>query len=160
MRICGSNSWPAHISIHAPREGGDPVRICGSNSWPAHISIHAPREGGDLFRLRGICGLLLFQSTPPARGATPRIPFLEYLGVFQSTPPARGATVMSWTTAEAMGISIHAPREGGDCWQMTGRRRKEVFQSTPPARGATGANTWRGWSCGNFNPRPPRGGRR
>ena len=35
------------------------------------ISIHAPREGGDI----------------------PRIPFLQYLGVFQSTPPARGATI-------------------------------------------------------------------
>ena len=34
------------ISIHAPREGGDPVI-----AWhliQSFISIHAPREGGDL----------------------------------------------------------------------------------------------------------------
>ena len=33
------------ISIHAPREGGDP----GIRGWTAcpPISIHAPREGGD-----------------------------------------------------------------------------------------------------------------
>ena len=35
------------------------------------ISIHAPREGGD-----GVCSVaadsdMIFQSTPPARGATP-----------------------------------------------------------------------------------------
>ena len=57
---------------------------------------------------------------------------------FQSTPPARGATV----------IFLVNPQ---DYLQ---------FQSTPPARGAT-PRRWR--SCSrrsNFNPRPPRGGRR
>ena len=33
------------ISIHAPREGGDPV--AGSALHIGLISIHAPREGGD-----------------------------------------------------------------------------------------------------------------
>ena len=33
------------ISIHAPREGGDPV--CVATPAPSKISIHAPREGGD-----------------------------------------------------------------------------------------------------------------
>ena len=33
------------ISIHAPREGGD-CQYCGRYKQ-AHISIHAPREGGD-----------------------------------------------------------------------------------------------------------------
>ena len=79
------------------------------------------------------------------------------------------------------GISIHAPREGGDssstCRLVTstdfnprpprgGRRVNSPrpvcplgFQSTPPARGATR----RRWRCistaSDFNPRPPRGGR-
>ena len=33
---------------------------------------------------------------------------------FQSTPPARGATVPLASYIEKLGISIHAPREGGD----------------------------------------------
>ena len=34
--------------------------------------------------------------------------------IFQSTPPARGATEAYAGRAESGGISIHAPREGGD----------------------------------------------
>ena len=64
---------PGHpeISIHAPREGGDQVGDLGGRAH--RISIHAPREGGD----NNLCYTLLllreFQSTPPARGATPRL---------------------------------------------------------------------------------------
>ena len=57
------------ISIHAPREGGD---MDDASIYPEEvvISIHAPREGGDP-RLNTFHHLLhLFQSTPPARGAT------------------------------------------------------------------------------------------
>ena len=35
-------------------------------------------------------------------------------GVFQSTPPVRGATNMKYTIDYGFGISIHAPRAGGD----------------------------------------------
>ena len=35
------------ISIHAPREGGDAISFANSNMIV--ISIHAPREGGDIF---------------------------------------------------------------------------------------------------------------
>ena len=101
------------ISIHAPREGGDPHQA--GTAHHQRISIHAPREGGDcLHNFRGnlYCP---FQSTPPARGATtifqvpcglsayfnPRPPRGGRRGLcrlqcfivgFQSTPPARGAT--------------------------------------------------------------------
>ena len=80
--------------------------------------------------------------------------------IFQSTPPARGATRGSYVLVEGTPkISIHAPREGGDPAPSPsagsptyfnprpprgGRRGREidyevdgVFQSTPPARGAT-----------------------
>ena len=128
---------------------------------PITISIHAPREGGDGKRKPCYCGKVLFQSTPPARGAT-YLPVLDgfHAPLFQSTPPARGATTteakifhaapLFQSTPPARGatsrpcrqhmprfISIHAPREGGDC-------------SLPS--GLTVAR--------NFNPRPPRGGRR
>ena len=56
------------------------------------ISIHAPREGGD----RRSSGLL------------------NGMELFQSTPPARGATSELRNTSSGVEISIHAPREGGD----------------------------------------------
>ena len=57
------------------------------------ISIHAPRKGGDC----SICDLSFICQ------------------LFQSTPPARGATMfpaMLWQFSKK--ISIHAPRKGGD----------------------------------------------
>ena len=40
----------------------------------------------------------------------------------------------------SLGISIHAPREGGDRGVGVGAEGKARFQSTPPARGATTQN--------------------
>ena len=57
-------------------------------------------------------------------------------------------------------ISIHAPREGGDSTTEFTLLYMLIFQSTPPARGATLESTHRSSGIGNFNPRPPRGGRR
>ena len=58
--------------------------------------------------------------------------------VFQSTPPARGATYVDSMFYQMYRISIHAPREGGDLhtdsWPI---QYSSEFQSTPPARGAT-----------------------
>ena len=78
------------ISIHAPREGGD-----GGNHPPSHRQTDfnpRPPRGGRLQTAQLIAQPALFQSTPPARGAT-----------------ARGGYTNIW-----MHISIHAPREGGD----------------------------------------------
>ena len=80
------------ISIHAPREGGDfwPAWVSGSicdfNPRPPQggrhvmftkggldiflISIHAPPRGGRLASNAFSASSLVFQSTPPARGAT------------------------------------------------------------------------------------------
>ena len=124
------------ISIHAPREGGD---VEGkARATERLISIHAPREGGDCGFLKSPVYSLIFQSTPPARGATSRqfIKQADYF-TFQSTPPARGATLfycpiygtaINFNPRPPRGgrpgrhraaspgrwISIHAPREGGD----------------------------------------------
>ena len=100
------------ISIHAPREGGDD----DASIYPEEvvISIHAPREGGDYCPHRGNISAkdfnprpprggrlrdtgnpvyhALFQSTPPARGATAYSSASRIRVIFQSTPPARGAT--------------------------------------------------------------------
>ena len=147
------------ISIHAPREGGD-----GGDSQRQHrqkdfnprpprggrpnghltvfpifcISIHAPREGGDRAFLYAPARHQIFQSTPPARGATACGLNLCCQAGFQSTPPARGATEAYMQRRVVFEISIHAPREGGD--------------------GQDGYCV--GNQYGDFNPRPPRGGRR
>ena len=80
--------------------------------------------------------------------------------LFQSTPPARGATLLFRPLAVLMGISIHAPREGGDCMVLGYAIEIGRFQSTPPARGATIMFNKLASLTRNFNPRPPRGGRR
>ena len=108
------------------------------------ISIHAPREGGDPAAVIAPGLTNVFQSTPPARGATfrrqrrgaggdhfnPRPPrggrrgplsmLIYYHDGFQSTPPARGATSAHVTYPSATHISIHAPREGGDILPLLG----------------------------------------
>ena len=146
------------ISIHAPRTGSD---LTYSTS-PAirKISIHAPRTGSDTASLLATDGVITFQSTLPARGATSSFKCFPISGKFQSTLPARGAT--SWYgyyyaiddyfnprsphgerpnllqySPEIERISIHAPRTGSDV--LRGRHGSVIisFQSTLPARGAT-----------------------
>ena len=61
--------WCVRISIHASREGGDFTMYLLLILQA--ISIHAPREGGDHHRHQHQHrDNQLFQSTPPARGAT------------------------------------------------------------------------------------------
>ena len=57
--------------------------------------------------------------------------------MFQSTPPARGATTAPSMIAEPPPVSIHAPRAGGDSSSRSCVEKYRMFQSTPPARGAT-----------------------
>ena len=71
--------------------------------------------GGDLGLVDGLRALLLFQSTPPAWGAT-----TIARGVYSGNK-----------------ISIHAPRVGGDQSRDITPVTITVFQSTPPVWGAT-----------------------
>ena len=94
------------------------------------------------------------------RGATYHVFFSpSCLTIFQSTPPVRGATNTLTNVARELGISIHAPRAGGDRPGDLLFIEGTKFQSTPPVRGATSPLLT--GSCGNrnFNPRPPCGGR-
>ena len=124
------------------------------------ISIHAPREGGDIRNGAYADDKDGFQSTPPARGATEGSYNEMLYGKFQSTPPARGATSRPTFTGRLCTISIHAPREGGDCIITVSVCVTTPFQSTPPARGATTRQQRGKIPNAYFNPRPPRGGRR
>ena len=102
-----------------------------------YISIHAPREGGDM-----TVGFVK-QSTK----------------VFQSTPPARGATTACALADLPEVISIHAPREGGDVKFFFSRVDIFYFNPRPPRGGRRRLVSVKTPST-DFNPRPPRGGRR
>ena len=57
------------VSIHAPRAGGD-VDLSADANGVVVVSIHAPRAGGDGSLVDPGTAGTLFQSTPPAQGAT------------------------------------------------------------------------------------------
>ena len=78
-----------------------------------------------------------FNPRPPRGGRPPNPPLTTLVIQFQSTPPARGATPRPRPPREPRDISIHAPREGGDPRSLSRASCSSVFQSTPPARGAT-----------------------
>ena len=123
----------------------------------------------------------IFQSTPPARGATVlSLPF-HTSKIFQSTPPARGATVDDVALALVVHISIHAPREGGDSHDGSPTALVLISIHAPREGGDVGvllvhlhglvisihapreggdrrADPHQRLSK-DFNPRPPRGGR-
>ena len=61
-------------------------------TYNSTISIHAPREGRDGLREIKAAQEDIFQSTRPARGATPVTRSVLRVEKFQSTRPARGAT--------------------------------------------------------------------
>ena len=79
---------------------------------------------------------ILFQSTPPARGATPARRILRAIHRISIHAPREGGDISPDTIWRIAYISIHAPREGGDAIIQTIARNSK-----------------------NFNPRPPRGGR-
>ena len=101
------------------------------------ISIHAPREGGDYKVVRGGKLYKLFQSTPPARGATLGVAEDYTNKPFQSTPPARGATVSLHHYLIANLLFQSTPPARGATLRPRSCKGLKLFQSTPPARGAT-----------------------
>ena len=124
-----------NISIHAPRTGSD--RKERKKLAKNLISIHAPRTGSDDACILPDSCFRKFQSTLPARGATPDVRFRisakgdfnprsphgerralpihpRLSARFQSTLPARGATWERVGMGADRTISIHAPRTGSD----------------------------------------------
>ena len=78
---------------------------------------------------------------------------------FQSTLPARGATPIPRTAVLYILISIHAPRTGSDSICQPHVIRLLPFQSTLPARGATERLCRPHAGNQHFNPRSPHGER-
>ena len=103
------------ISIHAPREGSDPIvdRI----GLPALlISIHAPREGSDCSTLQRTSASWTFLSTLPARGATSGDATKVVPRNISIHAPREGSDTSIRNDVNQIFISIHAPREGSDGW--------------------------------------------
>ena len=79
----------------------------------------------------------IFQSTPPARGATLTDKADTSHLVISIHAPREGGDYTAGFYDGQLDISIHAPREGGDQLQVVYPVGLCQFQSTPPARGAT-----------------------
>ena len=79
----------------------------------------------------------VFQSTPPARGATISSPLNLLKRRFQSTPPARGATVLNSSYSPSYSFQSTPPARGATRQKYRDLLDQHRFQSTPPARGAT-----------------------
>ena len=150
--------------------------LCLRGTQAQIVSIHAPRTGGDV---QYICAFShMFQSTPPARGATYQLGGDHGL-VSIHAPRTGGDSGLMTVFGYDSSVSIHAPRTGGDA-SVNSMTWINEFQSTPPARGATvrrrgnrlphsvsihaprtGGDTR--LLCEraaiSFNPRPPHGGR-
>ena len=116
----------------------------GFNQRTVGISIHAPRKGSDEPPVDMAALETHFNPRPPQGERLNSTSNNKAHNVFQSTPPARGATnSFRWERFSYL-ISIHAPRKGSDVQLNTMMSRVELFQSTPPARGATGGKVYSG----------------
>ena len=100
------------VSIHAPRVGGDRM---------AHLITRAclrfnprPRVGGDPRCGYNSHGIMCFNPRPRVGGDPGSVLEIVDQILFQSTPPARGATFESQDVQDVLSVSIHAPRVGGD----------------------------------------------
>ena len=148
--------YSEEISIHAPRTGSDCAGRNGRTEQQDFNprSPHGERPGPHSTNKNAIS----FQSTLPARGATPpkhgstRIP-----GISIHAP--RTGSDRDWKRGaeNPERISIHAPRTGSDDISAIAKDKYNQFQSTLPARGATDAGTKRGTSGQFQSTLPARG---
>ena len=171
----------APISIHAPRTGSDARRLFGFAA--AAISIHAPRTGSDQgyrrawrrvqanFNPRSPHGErrfstpegvapLEFQSTLPARGATPeKLPALICAKNFNPRSPhgeRRYSVAPASKRTHFNPRSPHGERRAG----RSDRRPDRPISIHAPRTGSDTPPRPRCRCCCHFNPRSPHGERR
>ena len=105
--------------------------------WWRAISIHAPREGGDHDGSGNGLGI----------------------GKISIHAPREGGDGNTGKNAGKIQISIHAPREGGDSHTYSGQTRIANISIHAPREGGDRYRHQAAVLGGDFNPRPPRGGR-
>ena len=131
------------------------------NRGPQIILYFNPRppRGGRRFCFAIVIRLIKdFNPRPPRGGRRSDGGFLIAAAIFQSTPPARGATPHQAQYLNKNWISIHAPREGGD-GELSDNVHFITISIHAPREGGDIARPAVKVSSWNFNPRPPRGGR-
>ena len=126
----------------------------------ANISIHALRGEGDQNAAFAAIASHRFQSTPSVGRATEiSPPPLDNNIDFNPRPPWGGRLYALKAYNSKCKISIHALRGEGDCDRLHRFERAFQFQSTPSVGRATFSEALLLFLHGDFNPRPPWGGR-
>ena len=105
--------WCFMISIHAPREGGDPEsRLQPRQDW--YFNPRPPR-GGRLDTITEEHQVSQYFNPRPPRGGRPVcIIIWSPTFYFNPRPPRGGRLMFLRRGSRDFWISIHAPREGGD----------------------------------------------
>ena len=123
------------------------------------ISIHVPRVEDDSAVRSRILGGFYFNPRPPCGGRrSPYSPCAVCL-LFQSTSPVWRTTNYKRSGIRTSPISIHVPRVEDDDLQSEFGFNGLEFQSTSPVWRTTYFLKSHVKNLGNFNPRPPCGGR-
>ena len=99
------------------------------------ISIHAPHTGGDHLTFGLPKGAKDFNPRPPYGGRPSDMPKTWMEVIFQSTPPIRGATRNKPFNRCVGFISIHAPHTGGDFYINVLQHHLLHFNPRPPYGG-------------------------
>ena len=125
------------------------------------ISIHVPRVEDDSGRRSQTPTAEKFQSTSPVWRTTDSLDKgLFCFCDFNPRPPCGGRPISRLFQGYQVRISIHVPRVEDDVASRICRRLPTEFQSTSPVWRTTAVTRMWCSSTGNFNPRPPCGGRR
>ena len=133
--------------------------IAGDDDVAAIISIHAPREGGDIVAAVTDVSAINFNPRPPRGGRRARSrPNLTPRWISIHAPREGGDQGRAASVARSFHISIHAPREGGD-WRVVKIHAAKLDFNPRPPRGGRRSASRNPRNAIHFNPRPPRGGR-
>ena len=119
----------AHISIHAPRTGSDPISSQKSSKCTDFNprSPHGERRGCFV----GMSFTTQFQSTLPARGATRPVRLLVVVDDISIHAPRTGSDDDPFDMVERIEISIHAPRTGSDTFPLAYPRQIPISIHAP-----------------------------
>ena len=149
----------SHFNPRSPH--GERHKSLSTHTASSPISIHAPRTGSDLILTIHIQPTLPFQSTLPARGATPcpliwRVP----MPISIHAPRTGSDRVSNSASIWRILISIHAPRTGSDVTAYIIPDCGIMISIHAPRTGSDLEAVHKLTDTINFNPRSPHGERR
>ena len=111
-RTAANSNGAGYISIHTPREGSD-AKFRYAHYITFDFNPHSPR--GERRPMAAVMPKIVNFNPHSPRGERPLTPTAPAMSNrFQSTLPARGATPKFYALTDNLTISIHTPREGSD----------------------------------------------